>query len=278
MMLLDAPGEPGRTMLLEQEYRYTYERPIRNLRHRLLVVPRARHGAQERTKWELAISGAAATQREIRVAFGNHVIEIDAAHVAAEITFTISSVVVWTAVDRNEAKDVAGDSVAALAEPTTLTNANAALLHAAAELFGRSSSTADFAARACDWTSDALVYEYGVTGVRTPATVALDSGRGVCQDFAHVMLAICRAAGVPARYVSGHLVGEGGSHAWVEVYADSEWMAFDPTHARRTNHRYLTVAVGREYRDVAPTSGSFSAGGPGVLASSKRLSVLDSPE
>lgn len=74
-MLLDAPAMDGRMMLLEQQHHYTYERPIRHLRHRLLVVPRERHGAQARTKCELTISGASVTQRETRDAFGNHVIE-----------------------------------------------------------------------------------------------------------------------------------------------------------------------------------------------------------
>ncbi len=62
-----------------------------------------------------------------------------------------------------------------------------------------------------------LTYEFGVTGVHTTAADAVAGGRGVCQDYADIMLALCRAAGLPARYVSGHLVGEGGSHAWVEV-------------------------------------------------------------
>jgi transglutaminase-like putative cysteine protease len=274
-MPADTLDMAGRTMLLEQEYRYTYERPIRNLRHRLVAVPRERHGAQQRTRWDLTISGARARCREARDAFGNHLIEIDAEEVTNEITFTISSLVSWRTLDRTQPLDDAvADGLGELAAPSALTNGNAALLAASTELIGRSTSTADFAELACNWTARALIYEFGVTGVRTPAAAALEGGRGVCQDFAHVMLAICRAAAIPARYVSGHLVGEGGAHAWVEVFAEERWVAFDPTHARRTDHRYLTVAVGREYKDVAPTSGTFSAGGPGVLTTTKRLSIL----
>ena len=65
--------------------------------------------------------------------------------------------------------------------------------------------------------SRSLTYEWGVTGVQTSATEAIRVGRGVCQDFAHIMIAGCRAAGIAARDVSGHLVGEGASHAWVEA-------------------------------------------------------------
>ena len=63
--------------------------------------------------------------------------------------------------------------------------------------------------------------QYGVTSVRTTAAQALAGGRGVCQDFAHVMLALCHIVGLPARYVSGHLLGQGGTHAWVEVVVPS---------------------------------------------------------
>jgi transglutaminase-like putative cysteine protease len=126
----------------------------------------------------------------------------------------------------------------------------------------------------------ALTYEFGITSVRTTAAAAVAGGRGVCQDHAHIMLALCRTAGVPARYVSGHLVGEGGSHAWVEVVVASGRrgavaVAFDPTHDRRARRGYLTVAVGRDYADVAPTSGSFVGSSRGVLTASKRLEVVD---
>ncbi len=97
---------------------------------------------------------------------------------------------------------------------------------------------------ACRWASQALRYGYGVTNVQTTAGAALLGGIGVCQDYAHIMIAICRAAGVPTRYVSGHLTGEGGSHAWVEVLhatrrgASTTATGFDPTHDRRTDERY----------------------------------------
>jgi transglutaminase-like putative cysteine protease len=91
------------------------------------------------------------------------------------------------------------------------------------------------------------------------------------------MLALCRAAQLPARYVSGHLLGKGGSHAWVEVFLmmeqGLELVAFDPTNNRRPHLGYITIAVGRDYRDVAPTSGSFLAPYRGRLTSNKRVGV-----
>jgi transglutaminase-like putative cysteine protease len=124
---------------------------------------------------------------------------------------------------------------------------------------------------------DAITYEYGVTTVDTAAAQALALGRGVCQDSVHVMIALCRATGLPARYVSGHLLGEGGTHAWVEVVvADPEGaraVAFDPCNGRRAGRAYLTVATGRDYTDVAPTSGTYRGAARGTLTATKRVDV-----
>jgi len=98
------------------------------------------------------------------------------------------------------------------------------------------------------------------------------------------MLALCRQAGLPARYVSGHLTGEGGSHAWVEVVVPDPGnqiaarrvaVAFDPTHECRAGQGYFTIAVGRDYADVAPTSGAFEGRSPGALTSRKWLGLAD---
>jgi transglutaminase-like putative cysteine protease len=79
--------------------------------------------------------------------------------------------------------------------------------------------------------------------------------------------------------VSGHLIGQGGTHAWVEVIVprgtDAEAVAFDPCHGRRATSGYLTVATGRDYRDVAPTSGSYVGSAPGRLTAQRRVGVLD---
>ena len=117
--------------------------------------------------------------------------------------------------------------------------------------------------------------------MRTTAAGALAGGVGVCQDDAHVILARGRLLGLPARHASGHLVGEGGSHAWAEVLvADrneeapgATAVAFDPTHDRETDLGYLTVAVGRDYADVAPTSGAFVGSCAGRLSSTERLGL-----
>ena len=103
-----------------------------------------------------------------------------------------------------------------------------------------------------------ISYAYGITSVKTTAAEALAGKQGVCQDSAHIMLAICRACNLPARYVSGHLLGEGGTHAWVEVllpHPDGEGYVawpFDPTHGNEPGLNYITIAVGPRLRRCRP--------------------------
>jgi transglutaminase-like putative cysteine protease len=141
-------------------------------------------------------------------------------------------------------------------------------------------SPSDLVAGISNWVHHALVYQRGVTNVRTTAAEALALGRGVCQDYAHVMIALCRLCGIPARYVSGHLIGEGAMHAWVEVIvprgartSEGVVLAFDPTHDRQTSMSYITVAIGRDYGDVSPTRGTFRAATAGSLSSTRRVSL-----
>jgi transglutaminase-like putative cysteine protease len=92
------------------------------------------------------------------------------------------------------------------------------------------------------------------------------------------MLALCHLLALPARYVSGHLLGQGGTHAWVEVIVpDGDGavaVPFDPCSGLLASARYLTVATGRDYADVAPTSGSYVGTPDGRLTTSRRVAVL----
>lgn len=110
-----------------------------------------------------------------------------------------------------------------------------------------------------------FAYKPNSTGVNTRATDALKQRTGVCQDFAHVMLGMCRSIGIPARYVSGYFFNQNrrpgeveASHAWVEVMVPGYgWSAFDPTHDRAADERYVKVATGRDYADIRPVSGTY---------------------
>jgi transglutaminase-like putative cysteine protease len=105
-----------------------------------------------------------------------------------------------------------------------------------------------------------LTYVSDSTTVHTHIRDVLKDKRGVCQDFAHVMIGLCRAIKIPALYVSGYLATEEASatHAWMEVYLPGVgWRALDPTHNRQTDDQYVKIAVGRDYADVAPVAGTY---------------------
>lgn len=104
----------------------------------------------------------------------------------------------------------------------------------------------------------AFEYTPGSTTVQTNAEEAFAQRRGVCQDYAHVMLSACRELGIPCRYIAGLLDGEGATHAWVEVYHDRRWIGLDPTHNRMVDDNYITIAHGRDYRDCMLDIGVFS--------------------
>ncbi len=100
-------------------------------------------------------------------------------------------------------------------------------------------------------------YEKGTTTVETTAQEALNQGTGVCQDYAHIMIGLCRKLGYPTRYVAGMLLGEGETHAWVEVYNKDTWYSFDPTNNRRVDDYYIALAHGRDYTDCVIDKGMF---------------------
>jgi len=108
---------------------------------------------------------------------------------------------------------------------------------------------------------EVIRYEKGATDVSTTAAEVLSLGRGVCQDFTHLMLAGCRSQGFPARYVSGYLYAHGFSsatHAWVDVYLPGRgWISLDPTHNTEQKSGYVRLAIGRDYADVPPTRGVY---------------------
>lgn len=135
------------------------------------------------------------------------------------------------------------------------------------------------------WIYKNFDYRPGVTDVTTPIRNIVAHRRGVCQDFAHLMLAILRSNGIPARYVSGYieaydpeksdgaLVGAAASHAWVEVYLPGGiWWGLDPTNNQAAGERHIVVAVGRDYDDVAPMRGTYKG------AVDQKLNVIVSLE
>jgi len=274
-------GRVRRTaFLVHQHLRYEYPEPISDLNHRLVIIPPEFHGDQRRVIHRLEVSAPDVEQRASTDQFGNLVVDLYAPSIATAIDFEAWIVVERQAADHGQRLPTTALSDRRFLLPTRLTYPDAALHEAAAYLRDSGDEGIELAMRINMWVFRTMTYSHDVTDVHTTASDALAHRRGVCQDFAHVMLCLCRLCELPARYVSGHLLGEGGTHAWVEVLLpspDRPRMAlaypFDPTHGRQVGMSYLTVATGRDYQDVAPTSGSFRAAAPGHLSARKHVGL-----
>ena len=153
------------------------------------------------------------------------------------------------------------------------------------KFFRQADSLGDALRTLNSWIFKSFQYRPGVSDVTTPIKKIVGQRSGVCQDFAHLMLAILRSNGIPARYVSGYIeaydpektdsamIGAAASHAWVEVYLPGGiWWGLDPTNNQAAGERHIIVAVGRDYDDVAPMRGTYKG------AVDQKLNVIVSLE
>jgi transglutaminase-like putative cysteine protease len=247
--VLDLDAARSVTYVIQQSFRYEYDSPVESLRQRLVIVPPARHGNQHRRAHRLEVRGVPTRRSVRRDVHGNVVAWLHADRVTQAIEFRLAAVVERVLSDGPALLPAAALGSPHLLEPTRLTAADDRLRAMAAGLGGQGDTPLESAQRICDAVHAAITYEYGVTSVRSTAAEALAAGRGVCQDSAHVMLALCHLLEVPARYVSGHLLGQGGTHAWVEVIVpragDAMAVAFDPCNGRRAGAGYTGTSRGR---------------------------------
>ena len=180
----------------------------------------------------------------------------------------------WDVVSSDKVRDAHYEYLA----PTSRVPADPELLDIAAELRSRAGEPRQAVGLAAMWVREQVTYEKGTTNASTSAIEAWRVGRGVCQDIVHLSLAMLRAMGIPARYVSGYfhpdaraelgqtVVGE--SHAWAEAWVGG-WTAFDPTNDVPVGERHVVVGRARDYADVAPLRGVYS----GAPSSTPTVSV-----
>lgn len=274
------------TFQVRVHYRYTYSEPVTNVHQRLIVVPPDRHENQRILDYKLDVRGALGVP-DVQWGnddFGNRLCRVSVQRVEKSIDFEANYLLErW----RSPSSSIEPRSRLAIPEPnfvrhTALTAPDDRLREIARAIARESASSEERIMRAHEWTSSALTYQFGVTNIQTPAAMALHFGKGVCQDFAHILITVLRILGIGARYVSGHLPGDGAPHAWVEALLDESpepggqrVIALDPTHRRVADLHHLTVAVGRDFADVSPTSGIFSGTASGRLSSSKQASALE---
>jgi transglutaminase-like putative cysteine protease len=266
--------------LIHQHLRYEYPGPIDDLHQVLIIVPPDHYGDQRLIVHRLEVSTPGAEISSHQDEFGNLILTPFVPHIEEAVDFEA-----WIVVERtvnNEPHYLPASSLtdSRYLDFSKLTQPNDVLRDTAEKLKQEGLQGEQLARRINEWTYHALRYEHGVTQIRTTAVAALALGRGVCQDFAHVMLVLCRLCGLPSRYVSGHMLGEGGTHAWVEVLLPVPSqpdkvmiLPLDPTHNRATTLSYITIAVGRDYLDVAPTSGTYRAAYAGQLSAYKHVGL-----
>jgi len=161
------------------------------------------------------------------------------------------------------------DRFAEYLAPSARVPADQRLAQVAEAIKGEHADPTQAVEQAVAWVGGQLRYTHGSTGVHTSAIEAWEGGEGVCQDFAHLALAVVRAMGIPGRYCSGYVHPQadaelgtpvsGESHAWIEVW-NGEWCAWDPTSGERVGERHVLVARGRDYTDVTPIKGVFHGG------------------
>jgi transglutaminase-like putative cysteine protease len=261
---------------VRHHYRYVYTEPVTNVNQRLIMVPPDEHADQVLIGFDLDVRGSVIqpTIEWFVDLFGNRVCRVHAERVDHAIDFEACF-----SVRREQRCDsvlLYPDHVKAYLSFTALTAPDPRIHSAALDIARASSDPMQQIELAHAWTARSIGYQIGVTGFQTPAAMALHLGEGVCQDFTHIMLSVLRALAIPARYVSGHLLGEGAPHAWVEALPMdprtglATVLGYDPTHQRRADHQYITVATGRDFADVTSTSGVFTGTAIGKLHWSKQ--------
>jgi transglutaminase-like putative cysteine protease len=269
---------------VRQTITYSYASNVGHARHvlRLTPVDRPRQRVQATA---LDIEPAPAGRREGRDFFGNRLtwIEINRPH--DELTIKVAGRIAvegsatpppaaptWETV-RSEAFascDIGPHSPAHFLFPSRLVALDPNISAYARESFPPGCSVIDGAIDLMRRIKADFTYEIGATTVSTTPSAAFALRRGVCQDFAHVMISGMRGLGLPAGYVSGYLrsgqtsglQGADAMHAWVMVWCGtSGWLGLDPTNALRAGVDHVVVATGRDYSDVAPIDGVIIAAG-----------------
>jgi transglutaminase-like putative cysteine protease len=265
----------------------SYANPVANARHVLRLTPVTRDGERVHVA-ALQIVPEPAHRREGQDFFGNRLtwIEIDTPHetltvkllarVAVDAPPPTPLPIAWEAV-REEAfatSDIGSVSPAHFLFPSRIVSLDPEIRDYVRQSFTPGRPVFDAAIELIGRMKADMVYEIGVTTVTTTPPMSFALRRGVCQDFAHIMISGLRGIGLPAAYVSGYLrtvprdgatrlQGADAMHAWVLLWCGSEagWIGFDPTNAVLASDDHVMLAIGRDYTDVAPMDGVIVGSG-----------------
>jgi transglutaminase-like putative cysteine protease len=263
-------------LILEHVTRFAYDAPISEAYTEIRLKP-AHDEGQRCSSFALTTEPRNLQVDEYRDRFGNTVHHFDVLEPHDRVAVTVRSEVFTSAASTGSHALSEVDRWDFLRR-THYVPLDGAIGELAASSASDAPPTLDAAKHLMHVVRESMTYERGSTNVHTRADEALVEGRGVCQDFAHVLLGVCRTRGIPARYVSGYLFDpehdeeHGASHAWVDVYDDERgWTSLDPTHDTEQTERYVRLAVGRDYADVPPTRGVYKGHATEALEVSVRI-------
>jgi transglutaminase-like putative cysteine protease len=261
---------------IRHETIYDYAQPARFALQVLRVTPRP-FEAQSVRRWRVEVDADARLDRG-EDAYGNitHTVFVDGPLRRVRI-------LIDGEVDRMDTAGVMAGTFERLPLPIYLRETRLTRATPALRRLGRSALTAEGGDRLATLhrimrqIHSGMGFEIGATHAATTADEAFTAGHGVCQDFAHILIAAARTVGIPARYVGGYYlrtdtIEQDAGHAWAEAYVDGiGWVGFDPAHGVCVTDRYVRVAIGLDYLDAAPVRGCQVGGADESLAVSIRV-------
>ncbi len=262
-------------LAVEHDTTYTYDTPPRYSIQYLRLRPQ--HTVHQNVwKWRVSAPDTLAAFRD---GFGNEVEVLTLTKPPQSFTVSVRGRVATAAGAGVLPEESDSLPPALFLRSTALTAPDEAIL-ALAEHPKARGGIASVAEHLADKVGAVVQYKNGVTGSATTAAQALALGAGVCQDHTHVLLACCRARGIPARYVSGYYWGDPSgkdyeaNHAWAEVFVPGTgWVGFDAANRRRVDDKYVRLAHGLDYLDAAPVRGMRRGGGMETLSVRVRVAV-----
>jgi transglutaminase-like putative cysteine protease len=251
---------------VEWETTYQYTEPVNQLHSEICLLPADRPSGQRLVSGQVSTTPIA-KPRPFSDVFGNTVHHLDYVRPVSRLNVRVDAEVATT--DHPEVAVSLPPLLERLyLQPTArsphehdLIEAMVAGLDGAQGLGTHDPQT--LARRINSHLPERFEFTVGATNVSATALDFVLTGQGVCQDYAHLMIAMLRREGVPARYVSGYLAARSGetatdaSHAWVQALIDGHWHGFDPANGGLQDERYVVTAVGRDYDDVPPVRGTY---------------------
>lgn len=254
-------------LAIRHETLYRYTSPINYTIQQLRLTPRI-EPHQQTLIWHIETPGQ---RHAFADAYGNlcHMLTVTGNHTSVEII--ANGEIDVQALDRGRLQEKSALSPLVYTVPTRLIAQTDMIQAFATQHLRRNGSSALM--QLAEAIQGTVEYQSGATAVTSTASDALQLGRGVCQDHAHLFIACCHTQGIPARYVSGYIdsggTGHAESHAWADVWVEEKdftgWLSIDITHTMFTGDTHCRLAVARDYDSAAPISGVRRGGGDETL-------------